>query len=127
MEGILHFLKHYFSSHGPISSYGHVTHAILGCTHYPLIQKQLSDVLQCECISPSPAVAKRVFQLISTERPVLNIATPTPSLLSFQSHLSFESVGPLLQVATTLVDPLMEKKMNHILPPHFKHPSGHSL
>ena len=40
------------------------THAILGCTHYPLITKYLEKILQLKTISPSPYIASRVVALV---------------------------------------------------------------
>jgi len=46
----------------PLKKYG-ATHAILGCTHYPLIQKKIEQVLQLRAISPCQSVAQRVKEL----------------------------------------------------------------
>ncbi|MFT6069058.1 MAG: glutamate racemase [Bacteriovoracaceae bacterium] len=43
------------------------THAILGCTHYPLIEKKIESYLTLKCISPCLPVAKRVAQLLEAE------------------------------------------------------------
>ncbi len=40
------------------------THAILGCTHYPLIETKIESFLGLKCISPCLPVAKRVAQLL---------------------------------------------------------------
>jgi glutamate racemase len=45
------------------------THAVLGCTHYPLIADIISDYLGVETISPCPYVAKRVQALLSVSEP----------------------------------------------------------
>jgi len=42
-------------------------HLILGCTHYPLIQKSLSELLNLKCIDPSNQVALRLKSLLKTE------------------------------------------------------------
>ena len=44
------------------------THAILGCTHYPLISKFIQEYLQLETISPCLSVARRVQALLSCEK-----------------------------------------------------------
>lgn len=49
---------------GTLKSRG-FSHAILGCTHYSLIEEQISNTLNLKCISPSKAVAKRVSELAS--------------------------------------------------------------
>ena len=41
-----------------------VTHVILGCTHYPLVQSFIEKELGCECVSPGPYAAKRVEYLL---------------------------------------------------------------
>ena len=40
------------------------THAILGCTHYPLIAHFIEEYLQVECINPAPYVALRAKNLL---------------------------------------------------------------
>ncbi len=40
------------------------THAILGCTHYPLIKDKIEAVLNLKTLSPSPYVAQRVHDLL---------------------------------------------------------------
>jgi glutamate racemase len=40
------------------------THAILGCTHYPLIEAKIESYASVKCISPCLPVAKRVAQLL---------------------------------------------------------------
>lgn len=39
------------------------THAILGCTHYPLVRNKIEDVLKLKALSPCPYVAQRVREL----------------------------------------------------------------
>lgn len=39
------------------------THAILGCTHYPLVQEKIQNVLHLKTLSPDPYVAGRVKEL----------------------------------------------------------------
>jgi glutamate racemase len=39
------------------------THAILGCTHYPLVQEKIENILKLRTLSPSPFVAHRVREL----------------------------------------------------------------
>jgi glutamate racemase len=110
-EGIIHFLKHYFSSHGPISSVHPTTHAILGCTHYPLIHQHLEEVLQATCVSPSPFVAKRVFQLLET------IPHPSPQKKVHQkSLLSFQTLSAQLRFSCTQEDSLKDKKLKTLFP-----------
>jgi len=40
------------------------THAILGCTHYPLISRFIEEFLAVECINPAPYVALRAKDLL---------------------------------------------------------------
>jgi len=40
-----------------------VTHLILGCTHYPLIENAISILTKATCLSPGPSVKNRVLQL----------------------------------------------------------------
>lgn len=47
----------------PLKDLG-LTHAILGCTHYPLIGKKISEYLDVKCISPCLPVAKRVAHIL---------------------------------------------------------------
>lgn len=44
-----------------------LTHAILGCTHYPLIKEMISEYLGVKCISPCVAVAKRVAHILKAQ------------------------------------------------------------
>lgn len=37
---------------------------ILGCTHYPLIQNFLEDLLKTTCVSPTPQVVEQVFRVL---------------------------------------------------------------
>ena len=39
------------------------THAILGCTHYPLVKHKIEKVLNLKTLSPCPYVAQRVKEL----------------------------------------------------------------
>lgn len=39
-------------------------HAILGCTHYPLVAKWIEELTHAEAVSPCPYVAKRVWDLL---------------------------------------------------------------
>lgn len=41
------------------------THAILGCTHYPLIRNKIESLAKLKTLCPSPYVAQRVKDLIS--------------------------------------------------------------
>lgn len=43
-----------------------LTHLILGCTHYPLIEDHIQKVLQLKTISPCLSVAKRVKDLLES-------------------------------------------------------------
>jgi glutamate racemase len=40
------------------------SHAILGCTHYPLIAERIEKTLQLKTISPCPYIASRVVALV---------------------------------------------------------------
>lgn len=48
----------------PIKDKGY-THAILGCTHYPLVKDKIENYLQIKTLSPCPFVATRVKELLS--------------------------------------------------------------
>lgn len=39
------------------------THAILGCTHYPLVKEKIESILHLKALSPCPYVAQRVREL----------------------------------------------------------------
>jgi glutamate racemase len=39
------------------------THAILGCTHYPLVKEKIESILKLKTLSPCPYVAQRVREL----------------------------------------------------------------
>lgn len=39
------------------------THAILGCTHYPLVKEKIEKILNLKALSPCPHVAQRVREL----------------------------------------------------------------
>ncbi|MBC7427945.1 MAG: glutamate racemase [Bacteriovorax sp.] len=39
------------------------THAILGCTHYPLVKDKIEKILKLKALSPCPYVAQRVREL----------------------------------------------------------------
>lgn len=39
------------------------THAILGCTHYPLVKEKIEKILSVKALSPCPYVAQRVRDL----------------------------------------------------------------
>lgn len=39
------------------------THAILGCTHYPLVKEKIEKILNLKALSPCPYVAQRVREL----------------------------------------------------------------
>ncbi|MBY0412966.1 MAG: glutamate racemase, partial [Bdellovibrionales bacterium] len=39
------------------------THAILGCTHYPLVKDKIESILHLKALSPCPYVAQRVREL----------------------------------------------------------------
>ena len=43
------------------------SYAILGCTHYPLVKKQIENALNVKAISPCSHVANRVVNLLDTD------------------------------------------------------------
>jgi glutamate racemase len=43
---------------------GNWSHAILGCTHYPLISSLIARELGVQCVCPAKAVARRAHQLL---------------------------------------------------------------
>lgn len=46
----------------PLKNKGY-THAILGCTHYPLVREDIEKILKLTTLSPCPYVANRVKEL----------------------------------------------------------------
>lgn len=49
------------------------THAILGCTHYPLVKEKIEKILTLKTLSPCPYVAQRVRELsLNGETPELS-------------------------------------------------------
>lgn len=46
----------------PMKNHGY-THAILGCTHYPLVRKKIENILNLIAVSPCRHVAMRVLEL----------------------------------------------------------------
>ena len=63
------------------------THAILGCTHYPLIEQKIESFLGVKCISPCLPVAKRVAQLL----PASALTGRTDLYFKISSEESFKS------------------------------------
>jgi glutamate racemase len=59
------------------------THAILGCTHYPLVQEKIESILNLKTLSPSPFVAQRVRDL--SVRPGEVMATDISDSFDFYS------------------------------------------
>ena len=55
----------------PLKGKGY-THAILGCTHYPLVGGKIERVLKLKTLSPSPYVAQRVRELSVKPNEVLS-------------------------------------------------------
>ena len=58
------------------------THAILGCTHYPLIKDKIESVLNLKTLSPSPYVAQRVHDLLVKAE---DLKAPVSSTFDFYS------------------------------------------
>ncbi|MBC7712026.1 MAG: glutamate racemase [Rhizobacter sp.] len=50
------------------------THAILGCTHYPLVRNKIEMILNLKTLSPCPYVAQRVRELSVKDNEVLSPA-----------------------------------------------------
>lgn len=69
----------------PLKGHGY-THAILGCTHYPLVKHKIENVLKLKTLSPCPYVAQRVKELT-----VLPKEVPGPASSTF---LFFSSSKP---------------------------------
>lgn len=46
----------------PLQNQGY-THAILGCTHYPLVRRKIEQILKLTAVSPCRHVAQRVVEL----------------------------------------------------------------
>lgn len=55
------------------------THAILGCTHYPLIAHYIEAFLHVECINPAPYVALRAKNLLLQSGKIAESATCSES------------------------------------------------
>lgn len=58
------------------------THAILGCTHYPLVKEKIESVLKLKTLYPDPYVAGRVRELTIRPNEVL---TPGSDTFNFYS------------------------------------------
>jgi glutamate racemase len=56
------FKKDFEAELEPLKAH-HYAYAILGCTHYPLVRKQIEDYLHVKTISPDAHVAQRVLSL----------------------------------------------------------------
>ncbi len=63
-EALLKELEAIFSEHLPLNWES----TILGCTHYPLIAPELSQVLKTQCVSPTKAVVEQVLRLIALSK-----------------------------------------------------------
>lgn len=48
------------------------SHFILGCTHYPLIRDYLTELLNAQMVCPSPAISKRVIDVLGINENSLN-------------------------------------------------------
>lgn len=66
----------------PLKGQGY-THAILGCTHYPLVKDKIESVLKLKTLYPDPYVAGRVRELSVSPGEVL-----TPGSESFNFYSS---------------------------------------
>jgi glutamate racemase len=67
---------------------------ILGCTHYPLVSKELSEILDAEMISPCPMVAKRVMNFVKE--------ADTCELTSFH-YFNSKDEGPWQQLTYQII------------------------
>jgi len=68
------------------------THAILGCTHYPLISDKIARYLNVECISPCLPVSKRVAYILKAEP----IESRTELYFKTSNQENFETFNPAL-------------------------------
>ena len=63
-----------------------LTHLILGCTHYPLIQNQIEKFLNVTCVNPSLPIAKRIGEFFNIE-----LGDSIPEDFTFNFRQSTES------------------------------------
>lgn len=64
-EKLLASLNNLFDSHLPLGW----KEVILGCTHYPIIQKHLETLLNARCISPAERVIEQIYRKLEQEAP----------------------------------------------------------
>lgn len=55
---------------------------ILGCTHYPLVAKHISELLKVHCVSPTKAIIDQMVRVIEHSSQELMVE-PTPEDMSF--------------------------------------------
>lgn len=65
----------------PLENQGY-THLILGCTHYPLVKKEIESMLNLEALSPCVFVARRVRELANNLIPIQENGSNMYSLYS---------------------------------------------
>jgi glutamate racemase len=87
------------------------THAILGCTHYPLVSREIEKILNLACISPEKFVAKRVMDLLESK---INL---TPYPYKENKKINFESIEPNFYFACTGQDSNFLEKWKAICGP----------
>ncbi len=68
------------------------THAILGCTHYPLISDKIKSYLNVECVSPCLPVSKRVAYILKSGP----IDSRTELYFKTSNQENFETFDPAL-------------------------------
>ena len=87
----------------PLKSKGY-THALLGCTHYSLIDSFLEEYLQLKTVSPGKYVARRVCSILEQLKPeyVTRIKEGGPTTFHFCSTAkhSWENINSSLLFST---------------------------
>lgn len=68
------------------------SHAILGCTHYPLVADKIQNILKLKALSPCPFVASRVKELLTQETSSRNVVAKDFKEVAdtFQFYSSFK-------------------------------------
>lgn len=98
---------------GPLKGKG-FTHAILGCTHYPFISREIEKLLGVECVAPEAQVAQRTLELLKKAPPPFSPSASSPSP-SPTLNLNFKKISENLHFATTKDDPDLPLKLPYIL------------
>lgn len=88
-QGLSSFIPEIHEELRPLKGQSY-THAILGCTHYPLIKDLISEYLEVECLSPCLPVAKRVAHILKIQ----GSSRSTELNFKISNESSFSSLDP---------------------------------